>query len=727
MAQKFSIQSIEIEGFRGINEKKVFNLDKSLVFLFGNNGFGKSSVLAAIEWCLFGDVAYIRYVESRTKDELINTFNLDGRCKVKISLRYDDQIYTLTREKELGTRDSSLSLKTPQEEFSDAEAQAKCFTLFILSFDDFYRAVYLHQESIRGLLTDDPKERDESMDRLFGLERMRDIIESVPLRDIKATIEDLRNQKDKIEERTKGAITQCGSDLQKLEEEAEDYNLSKDKQTLEHGKTLAAKLIMELNNVAKQSNLVLPELNEPKDINDLNSIALKIKSNLSECRKRVVEVSEFSNLTKKKTEFENLTNKLEDNKQEVSKWEIELKTITKEFGNSKDITAKVKKIKEEMIKLGEKRKDTDVKFRLVADAIECLDSTTVEICPVCNSKINRVKLIKKLKSEIENAQQKEIKQIDASVTNLKGDLDKNEEAFGDLERANKKLGELDKAKKKIFNEISELLEQKYSNENELMLKMKKEFEKICSEIKKVEKIYEKRAEEFQKIADELDQLKTIYKIIKKKEEFNEIKVISPEEDKEIGNLKNGIDNLELFEKQLNDIMGAMTNIQIDLATEMIEKSAANIKRLYSILCNHPYYDNLQINVKSRNVKGYIKNSYTIKAFNSSENKETTVSTRFSTGQMNCVALSVYLSLSKVLPHKLGFLILDDPSQNLDIQHKEALCKVLKEIKGDGQIIIATQDDELQRILSSTTSEGNDKLIYTFEGWNKRTGPKISES
>ena len=51
----------------------------------------------------------------------------------------------------------------------------------------------------------------------------------------------------------------------------------------------------------------------------------------------------------------------------------------------------------------------------------------------------------------------------------------------------------------------------------------------------------------------------------------------------------------------------MTNIQIDLATEMIEKSAKTIKRLYSMLCNHPYYDNLQINVKPRNVKGYIKN------------------------------------------------------------------------------------------------------------------------
>ena len=366
-------------------------------------------------------------------------------------------------------------------------------------------------------------------------------------------------------------------------------------------------------------------------------------------------------------------------------------------------------MEENIIKLDEKRKNTNVKFRLVEDAIECLDSTTDELCPVCSSKIDRDRLLKKLKSEIENAQQKEIKQIDTSIKKLKEKEDKN------------------KVKKIILDKISELLEQKYSDEKDMILKMKKEFEKIDSEIKKSQKIYEKREDEFQKIEEELEKLKTIYKVIKKREEFNEIKVISPEEDKEVGNLKVGIDNLELFGKQLNEVIESMTNIQIDLATEMIEKSAKTIKRLYSTLCNHPYYDNLKINVQARNAKGYVKNSYTLKAFNSSENKETMVSTRFSTGQMNCVALSVYLSLSKVLPHKLGFLILDDPSQNLDMQHKEALCKILKEIKEDGQVIIATQDDELQKMLSSKTSEGNDKLVYSFESWDKRKGPKISES
>ncbi len=726
MVQKFSIQSIEIEGFRGVNEKRVFNFDKPLIFLFGNNGFGKSSVLGAIEWCFFGDLSYIRYVESRTKDELINTFNLDGKCKVKILLKCENQIYTITREKELKIRDSSLTLKTPEEEFTDETAQAKCFKLFSLSFEDFYRAVYLHQESIRGLLIDDPRERDESMDRLFGLEIMRDIIGSVPIRDIKGTIEDLQSKKEKIEEKTKGAIIQCENDLKKLEEEAEDNNITKDKQTLEYGKKLTIKLLVELENISKQYSLVLPKINDPEENKDLNGIALKVKSNLNECRRKVVEVSELQKLTKKKSELDNLSEKLKESKKETLEQETEQKEITKEYGKSENIIAKVKKLEEEMTKLNEKRKNTDVKFRLVEDAIECLDSTHDENCPVCSSRIDREKLIKKLRSTIEDNRQEEIKQIDASNKRLKTDLDKNKEASDNLKRTNKKIEDLEKVKKRVLDDISKLLEQKYNDEKDLMIKMDKEVNKIDSEIKKSEQIYEKREEEFQKIENELEKLKIIYRVIKKREEFNGIKVMSPEEDKEVDNLSNGIGNLEIFEKQLADIIDSMNNIQIGLATEMINKSAKNIKRLYSMLCNHPYYDNLQINVKSKDIKGQIKNSYTIKAFNSSDNKDTVVSTRFSTGQMNCVALSVYLSLAKVLPHKLGFLILDDPSQNLDIQHKEALCNVLKEIKNEGQIIIATQDNELQKMLTSKTSEGDDKLIYSFESWDKRNGPRISE-
>lgn len=66
--------------------------------------------------------------------------------------------------------------------------------------------------------------------------------------------------------------------------------------------------------------------------------------------------------------------------------------------------------------------------------------------------------------------------------------------------------------------------------------------------------------------------------------------------------------------------------------------------------------------------------------------------------MNSVALSVYLALATALSHNLGFVVLDDPSQSLDVEHKAALVSILREMATRTQLVVATQDSELQDLL-----------------------------
>ncbi|GAH08271.1 unnamed protein product, partial [marine sediment metagenome] len=49
------INVIEIEGFRGFTKNTHIDLSTPVVLLYGGNHQGKSSVLNAIEWCLYGD------------------------------------------------------------------------------------------------------------------------------------------------------------------------------------------------------------------------------------------------------------------------------------------------------------------------------------------------------------------------------------------------------------------------------------------------------------------------------------------------------------------------------------------------------------------------------------------------------------------------------------------------------------------------------------------------
>ncbi len=48
------IKRIEIEGFRGFTIKISLEFENPVTLLYGGNHQGKSSVLNAIEWCLYG-------------------------------------------------------------------------------------------------------------------------------------------------------------------------------------------------------------------------------------------------------------------------------------------------------------------------------------------------------------------------------------------------------------------------------------------------------------------------------------------------------------------------------------------------------------------------------------------------------------------------------------------------------------------------------------------------
>jgi len=84
------IKSIEIEGFRGYPKKRIFNFDlKPFIFIFGNNKCGKSSLLNAIEWVIFGsNVGTEKHTKiPERKDWEFKNFN---SSKTKVILTLED-------------------------------------------------------------------------------------------------------------------------------------------------------------------------------------------------------------------------------------------------------------------------------------------------------------------------------------------------------------------------------------------------------------------------------------------------------------------------------------------------------------------------------------------------------------------------------------------------------------------------------------------------------------
>jgi DNA repair exonuclease SbcCD ATPase subunit len=196
---KYRIEKLEIEGFRGYNKLQTIEFNGKSTLITGGNYCGKSSTLGAIEWCLFGDFISVPKNASllRKRDEFIN----DRKSEIKINLYLsdNDSKIKITRTKKRNVMKTDLVFyDNDDNEFQDEEAEKKLFNFIGLNLDDFVRSIYLHQESIRFLLTEDPQERNTAIDRLLGLETLTRILESIPSNKIKREINSYSERIDNI-------------------------------------------------------------------------------------------------------------------------------------------------------------------------------------------------------------------------------------------------------------------------------------------------------------------------------------------------------------------------------------------------------------------------------------------------------------------------------------------------------------------------------------------------
>ena len=96
----------------------------------------------------------------------------------------------------------------------------------------------------------------------------------------------------------------------------------------------------------------------------------------------------------------------------------------------------------------------------------------------------------------------------------------------------------------------------------------------------------------------------------------------------------------------------------------------------------------------------------------------------SQGDLNSLAISIFLGLSSTLKESnpISFVLMDDPSQSLDLKAKKNLAQVINSFCEEKDIIISTMDEEFKEILKNNITKA--KTIYNFKEWSDNTGPKI---
>jgi len=76
-------------------------------------------------------------------------------------------------------------------------------------------------------------------------------------------------------------------------------------------------------------------------------------------------------------------------------------------------------------------------------------------------------------------------------------------------------------------------------------------------------------------------------------------------------------------------------------------------------------------------------------------------------------VAIFLAMAEHLPHNLNVLMMDDPTQSMDPEHRRAMAQFLAEEGSSKQVIVGTQDPVFSEMLVQSSE---DALQYQLKPW-----------
>ena len=681
------IRNIELVDFLAHSNTKL-EFDNGATVFVGDNGAGKSSVIDAITYSLFGEHT------RKNKKGLIRRGTNQGFAKIEFSA--NGKNYQAVRKIDSkGTLTAQFAENVDGRLIPIAEGERKQFgesmTMHVektlgMDFEKLKVASIVQQGELNSIIKSKGKEFKELLNAIIGIDKLDTALASMRTvqREFRTSIQEKFGYDDTQIQLLENKITEYENESKNVQPRLEQLTTEKKEQEL-----LISRLEKQIqDDSSKESQLKDLESRKKEWQEYAMHIIKSIKNEVAEKEEIVNECKPCFAISKNRNEIE-----------------LEINEIQK----------KLSAIKSELSDL-EKKQVRLEEHEELAEKLVLKDGK----CPVCDSSVDHLKPLFQ-KKHIEN----EIEGIKKKVTELENDKD-------ELEQNTVKLShELEKAKK------AETILSTHKIKNELQL------EKIIAEIKMKVKQMQKipltvNSGQLVETATLDSHAKTIYENIISLEtstkgfdqqkfleniqsressrhrlsqinqEYGEIsgksKQVKMELDKlgstlkELKHVKEYVTELELIQKNVYEREGPVSKSLRSWALEIISQKASE------------YLENLNTKIQrislSEKTRDVNISCYSRNAVLDLES--------LSGGEQVSVALALRLGMSHLLgASNLNFMILDEPTAHLDSERRKSLVNVLsqlinlKEDDSSMQFIIITHDAE---IFDDSSVEN----IYKFE-------------
>ena len=667
------LKKIRLENIRSYISEEI-NFPDGSVLLSGNIGSGKSSILLAIDFVLFG-------LSSGLGSALLRNGEENG--SVELHFRLDDKDVIIKRSlkrKNKGVSQNYGYLVINNNKIEGSATELKARILELLNYpkelltrskDLIYKyTVYTPQENMKAILIGDKDSRLETLRKVFGIDKYKRIVNNSDI-----FLKGLRNKVKEFEIR-----------VEKMDEK---------------------------NNKKKEKEVELNKLREEVDkiINESNKIADDIKTNkntIENIEKDIKEKNKLRNeISINEINIKNYRSLIERENLEINNLKIEINELENELKNKKEEDAN--KLIEERRKINETIINLEQDIRDLRDKIVELNSkkktseglkkqiSELNNCPTCLQDVNdehKKNIISKEDGKIRDILS-EINKINVNEIENNLKINKNK-----LEEINNKISEVNvlKIKFKSLKERREKLNILNKNIVELNEKLN-EINKKFSELNKQISDFESLEDKYYSLREEFDELINKDKLIEirranlqdnKNEILNNIKEL----DEEILFMRNVEKNLNYFkqlEKWLEEIFINMMNI---MEKKIMLKAYTDFNELFEKWFNI-LVENELINVKLDDEFSpvIILNGY-----------ETDYA-HLSGGERTAAALSYRLALNQVINNLMSeiktrdLIILDEPTEGFSSEQLDRVKLVLQELNLK-QIIIVSHEPKVESFVDN---------------------------
>ena len=689
MAGGFSVQSVEIEGFKGFASLQKVDFKSRHVFLLGRNGNGKSSIVEAVRWGLFGS-AY-------RPNEVVKNQHYSGDCRVTVELIRDGELWTLSRTLNLGAGSTSDPILTDRHGNRHPIREVMP-QLDSVEAGEGTHVIFAPQSAPLRRLPEDLDPFEKTVFSYLGLTHPRALLST-----LEAFLEDQTEAEhalsDKLTEARKNVDDQVTAEQTGLRHflNAPPWGTGSTPSIAE-SEQKALSFIRKVSGNAPGEDLARWSL---------DALLENAKESVDERHAR-----DEGSLTKEAEELAQSREKLE-----------ELRNIQAQIWGQKSTIERAKhgleivydgltseKLQQQLTDARFEATTESIKGRIVQDAIELIgrDDCQNISCPICSSHHNRQDLASVLQNSANHSDRSTSSNMDA----LESRLQKSKELESLLKSEEIQLGLLrdkaedamnfvndkDKVRLAETDDVDQLIEDYFQNESAVKNQMDDQEAWFAEQRAELHRLQEESR--FHRIQKRLYTLQA--------------------DKKELDRVIDSYESLVAFGHSVSTIKGVVSSQFREQLEQEIPRVSELLSKAFSALTQHPWYDKLSI---ARATLPKLQ----LQVASSQDPAGREDPTGVLNGQAESALVVVphfAFSQTSDTPTEIYLVMLDDPTRALDTEHINILLERLRELGRNVQLIVASQETERFQEMIPKVFDGDSYIIIEPTGWTPSSGPTL---